>query len=113
MGVYTTTDALIDVGRVFLDTAPEDRSGEDRTLVVVHISAELLNPASANRKRSRGNVHPPRPTSATSTAKDPSNPPPPNASPATTHSSPPSSPTANPSPSAAPADSSAAPNAAP
>ncbi len=27
VGVYTTTDALIDVGRVFLDTTPEDRSG--------------------------------------------------------------------------------------
>ena len=112
VGAYTTTDALIDVGRVFLDTAPEDRSGEDRTLVVVHISAELLNPASPTKTSPRERP-PPRPTSATSTAKDPSNPPPPNASPATTHSSPPSSPTANPSPSAAPADSSAAPNAAP
>ena len=47
VGVYTTTDALVDVGRVFLDTTPEDRSGEDRTLVVVHVSAELLNPAAA------------------------------------------------------------------
>ena len=47
IGVYTTTDALIDVARVFLDTAPEDRSGEDRTLVVVHVSAELLNPQAA------------------------------------------------------------------
>ena len=47
VGAYTTTDALVDVGRVFLDTAPEDRSGEDRTLVVVHVSAELLNPATA------------------------------------------------------------------
>ncbi len=35
-------DALIDVGRGFLDTAPEDRSGEDRTLVVAHVSVELL-----------------------------------------------------------------------
>ena len=51
VGVYTTTDALIDIARVFLDTAPEDRSGEDRTLVVVHVSAELLNPAT-----STGNV---------------------------------------------------------
>jgi hypothetical protein len=41
-GACSMVDALVDVGRVFLDTAPEDRSGEDRTLVVVHISAELL-----------------------------------------------------------------------
>ena len=47
VGAYTLTDALVDVGRVFLDTAPEDRSGEDRTLVVVHVSAELLDPATA------------------------------------------------------------------
>jgi hypothetical protein len=39
---YSNTDALLDVARVFLDTAPEDRSGEDRTLVVVHVSAENL-----------------------------------------------------------------------
>jgi hypothetical protein len=30
------------VARGFLETAPEDRSGEDRTLVVVHVSAENL-----------------------------------------------------------------------
>jgi hypothetical protein len=42
VGAYTTVDALVDVGRVFLDTTPADRSGEDRTLVVVHVSAELL-----------------------------------------------------------------------
>ncbi len=39
---YTRTDALLDVARGFLQTAPEDRSGEDRTLVVVHVSAENL-----------------------------------------------------------------------
>jgi len=32
----------VDVARVFLNTAPEDRSGEDRTLVVVQVSAENL-----------------------------------------------------------------------
>ncbi|HEX3207605.1 MAG TPA: DUF222 domain-containing protein, partial [Propionibacteriaceae bacterium] len=42
VGVYSNADALLDVARVFLDTAPEDRSGEDRTLVVVHVSAENL-----------------------------------------------------------------------
>jgi hypothetical protein len=33
---------LLDVARVFLNTAPEDRSGEDRSLVVVQVSAENL-----------------------------------------------------------------------
>ena len=32
----------VDVARVFLNTAPQDRSGEDRTLVVVHVSADNL-----------------------------------------------------------------------
>ena len=32
---YNNADALLDVARVFLDAAPEDRSGEDRTMVVV------------------------------------------------------------------------------
>jgi Domain of unknown function (DUF222) len=40
VGVYCKADALLDVARVFLDTVPEDRSGEDRTLVIVHVSAE-------------------------------------------------------------------------
>ena len=47
--VYSAADALLEVARVFLDTAPQDRSGEDRTLVVVHVSAENLS-------RSAGNV---------------------------------------------------------
>ena len=40
--MYNNADALLDVARVFLNTAPEDRSGEDRTLVVVHVSAENI-----------------------------------------------------------------------
>jgi hypothetical protein len=48
---YSSADALLDVARVFLDTAPEDRSGEDRTLVVVHVSAENLG-----RRIGDGNV---------------------------------------------------------
>jgi hypothetical protein len=36
------SDALLDVARGFLTTAPQDRSGEDRTMVVVHVSAENL-----------------------------------------------------------------------
>lgn len=40
---YSSADGLLDVARVFLDTAPEDRSGEDRSLVVVHVSAENLS----------------------------------------------------------------------
>jgi hypothetical protein len=39
---YSNADALVDVARVFLNTAQEDRSGEDRTLVVVQLSAENL-----------------------------------------------------------------------
>ena len=42
VGTYSNTDALLDVARGFLGTAPEDRSGEDRTLVVVQVSAENL-----------------------------------------------------------------------
>ena len=39
---YGTADALLDVARSFLASAPEDRSGEDRRLVVVHVAAEHL-----------------------------------------------------------------------
>lgn len=35
-------DALLDLARTFLDTEPDDRSGEDRHLVVVQVSAEAL-----------------------------------------------------------------------
>ena len=42
VGRYSNADALLDVARGFLNTAPEDRSGEDRTLVVVHVSAAQL-----------------------------------------------------------------------
>jgi uncharacterized protein DUF222/HNH endonuclease len=42
VGTYSNADALRDVARGFLQTAPEDRSGEDRTLVVVHVSGENL-----------------------------------------------------------------------
>ncbi|HEY5783972.1 MAG TPA: DUF222 domain-containing protein, partial [Microlunatus sp.] len=39
---YTSADALLDIARVFTHTAPEDRSGEDRTLVVVQVHADQL-----------------------------------------------------------------------
>jgi hypothetical protein len=42
VGVYSNADALLDVARGFLQMASEDRSGEDRTLVVVQVSAENL-----------------------------------------------------------------------
>ena len=42
VGTYSNADALLDVARVFLNAAPQDRSGEDRTQVVVHVSAENL-----------------------------------------------------------------------
>ncbi len=41
--VYSTADALLDVARGFLAGVPEDRSGEDRTLVVVHVAADQLS----------------------------------------------------------------------
>ena len=40
---YTSADAILDVARGFLRTAPEDRSGEDRTLVVVHVGLDQLS----------------------------------------------------------------------
>ncbi len=39
---YGYADAVLDVARAYLATAPEDRSGEDRTMVVVHVAAEAL-----------------------------------------------------------------------
>jgi hypothetical protein len=42
VGTYDNADALLDVARGFLTAAPEDRSGEDRAMVVVHVSAENL-----------------------------------------------------------------------
>ncbi|WP_193105071.1 HNH endonuclease signature motif containing protein [Brachybacterium sp. FME24] len=35
-------DALVSIARTFLDTEPDDRSGEDRHLVIVQVSAEAL-----------------------------------------------------------------------
>ncbi|ASK66034.1 hypothetical protein CFK39_09650 [Brachybacterium avium] len=35
-------DALLDIARTFLDSEPADRSGEDRHLVIVQVSAEAL-----------------------------------------------------------------------
>jgi hypothetical protein len=40
---YGQADALLDVAQTFLDIAPEDRSGEDRRLVVVHVSTDQLS----------------------------------------------------------------------
>ena len=39
---YSQVDALLDVAPSFLTTGPQDRSGEDRPLVVVHVDADLL-----------------------------------------------------------------------
>ncbi|WP_375431750.1 DUF222 domain-containing protein [uncultured Friedmanniella sp.] len=39
---YTNADALLDVARRFVHSAPTDQSGEDRTLVVVHVAADQL-----------------------------------------------------------------------
>lgn len=40
---YSHADALLDVARSFVQAAPEDQSGEDRRLVVVHVSADQLS----------------------------------------------------------------------
>ena len=73
VGVYSNADALLDVARRFLATAPEDRSGEDRTLVVVHVSAENLTrnvpaetppPQGEPRGDASGNVPAPTPPEA-------------------------------------------------
>ena len=45
---YTSADAILDSARVFLHTAPDDRSGEDRSLVVVHVHADQLTSQPAN-----------------------------------------------------------------
>jgi Domain of unknown function (DUF222) len=47
---YSAADALLDVARGFLATAPEDRSGEDRTMVVVHVAAEQLAGTAEDQK---------------------------------------------------------------
>jgi len=39
---YTLADAAVDVARTFLAATPEDRSGEDRTLVVVQVGLDQL-----------------------------------------------------------------------
>jgi hypothetical protein len=49
--------ALLDVARGFLNTAPQDRSGEDRAMVVVHVSAEnLAGGVPAGTSASRGDL---------------------------------------------------------
>ena len=42
---YSQADGLLDVARTFLETTPQDRSGEDRRLVVVHVAADQLGGA--------------------------------------------------------------------
>ena len=51
---YGLVDALLDVARTYLAAAPEDRSGEDRHLVVVHVNADLL--ADPARGQTNANV---------------------------------------------------------
>ncbi|MGI8459582.1 MAG: DUF222 domain-containing protein [Propionibacteriaceae bacterium] len=41
---YSRVDALLDVAHSFVAAVPQDRSGEDRTLVVVQVAAEQLAP---------------------------------------------------------------------
>ena len=54
---YSRADALVDVARAFLNTAPAYRSGEDRHLVVVHVDADLLtDPAPAEAEQEAKDV---------------------------------------------------------
>jgi hypothetical protein len=63
---YTSADAILDLARVFLHTAPDDRSGEDRSLVVVQVHADQLTsqPANPGDVPAGTSDHPPRPTAA-------------------------------------------------
>lgn len=46
---------MLDVARLYLSASPEDRSGEDRSLVVVHVNADLLrNPALSGDSEPKG-----------------------------------------------------------
>jgi hypothetical protein len=55
--IYGRADALVDVARVFVNAAPEDRSGEDRHVVVVHVDADLLTgPATPEAESERKDV---------------------------------------------------------
>lgn len=47
---------MLDVAQGFLQTAPEDRSGEDRTLVVAHVGAARLVTDSAERAARNGDI---------------------------------------------------------
>lgn len=70
---YTLADAALDVARTFLATAPEDRSGEDRSLVVVHVNADQLgteDPTAAPR-----DIVPADQTASDQTASDQAAPP--------------------------------------
>lgn len=51
-GPVDPADTVLQWARGYLAATPEDRSGEDRTTVVVHVNAEHLDP----EKRSRGNA---------------------------------------------------------
>ena len=44
----TAADALVEVARRALAAGPDDTSGEDRHLVVVHVDAEVLDAAPAS-----------------------------------------------------------------
>ena len=57
---YTSADAILDIARVFVNTTPEDRSGEDRSLVVVQVHADQLTSTDDNA---------PAGTSGTTTAR--------------------------------------------
>ena len=55
---YTSADAILDIARVFTNTAPDDRSGEDRTLVVVQVHADQLTSTGETFPRERPTEQP-------------------------------------------------------
>jgi 5-methylcytosine-specific restriction endonuclease McrA len=60
---YTRVDALLDVARTFVSRTPEDRSGEDRSLVVVHVGLDQLSSAGDARDVPAGTREARTPTS--------------------------------------------------
>lgn len=56
--VHRKVDALVELARAYLDAAPVDRSGDDRHLVLVHVTADALAAAHVELAVSSGEAAP-------------------------------------------------------
>lgn len=74
----TRVQGLVEIANHYLGSRPEDRSGADRTMVIIEVNADALDPASAKNarqateaaaERSRGNAS--NPDDASSSMPDP------------------------------------------